>query len=118
VRRSGAGYVYRQLQRRLRHDIFDALLVTIEMGGINPVLQATQHLGRRSPRRLVLLVKPFLYRSQPTKLIGSEPRRFWQDGYRSTARRSTGGSFATPEEASEAYKRLAIQHFGEFARWK
>jgi hypothetical protein len=29
-----------------------------------------------------------------------------------------GGSFATPEEASEAYKRLAIQHFGEFARWK
>jgi hypothetical protein len=25
---------------------------------------------------------------------------------------------STPEEASEAYKRLAIKHHGEFARWK
>jgi hypothetical protein len=45
-------------------------------------------------------------------------QRRYQARIQVSGKKIHGGSFATPEEASEAYKRLAIQHFGEFARWR
>lgn len=80
---------------------------------ISNLRQATHQQNNHNRARNKTRTTPKGVDCQPSDMY---PYRPWRARIKVGDRRITLGYFATPEEASSAYKAAAEKHFGEFAR--